>query len=242
MALNELKDNPLRHLWLVDDKAWMKQRKADWLCIEKGMSSYTKMDIAKAKKFYVNGDYYGYLGPAWCKYLYIPFKDAVEASEAFHSRFMGTSDQETILRDFVFSGFNRGYETSDVRQRMVGFVEAVLGDVYKEIHCLDHRGNPVKGPAWSWWTQDYIDCATYVFDDVLAYHAVVECREYFLSALRFGQARKDYHRIPNLPDFLVGIEKLLAMPIADEAVAQWAEQMWSVRDELLAIHQSWQPQ
>lgn len=79
-----------------------------------------------------------------------------------------------------------------LRQHIQYYINGILGDTYKVIQEQDGSSMRTISPDPEFWCSQYIAIAREVLNNERQYHGVIDCTEYFLSALlNFSSDKKE---------------------------------------------------
>lgn len=172
---------PFLPLWKTEDKAWLKQRKADWQYIaENNIQKDTKKRKAELKKFFIKGEYPGYTP---ILFFLVPFDSAESMKQFFYSDIYTSSDRANMS---VFSGSVytlKGLSWERTFNQM--YVNAVLGSSYQVIkECSPTGREEIISPSPSVFCFEFINWTYRILQLAeVSYHPYVETVDYFVSAL-----------------------------------------------------------
>lgn len=233
--------DPVYTLWKVDDKAWMKQRRAEWKIIEETVfHGRSKREIADNKRFFLKGAKEGYLGD-WSVYLFVPFTNEDEARLAFFSSlFRHPHGKEQVLSSFVFNGMLWGKDMPWIRRSMQAFSDGVLGKEYRNPHCVDFANQEIRAPSPVFYSRSFCRVAIQLFSREIGYHGIMECFDYYFSMICSGFSPEDKSDWAKIPEMISAAEVYLASDAVDEDVAGFAKKVLENRDQLMTIYEGWQ--
>jgi hypothetical protein len=174
---------PFLHLWKVDDKDWVKQRRAEWKALEEtAFADNSKMHNRALKRYFLEGQKEGYLGTI-ILFLLTPIDSADSAREVFESNlFKSKRARSEVLGDYVLRSYKFGHSMPWFRQQVQWFVEGVLGKRYEEVHEYFGDNREVISPNPSFWCLAYVVNALEVLKGARGYDPCVDCIDYFVSA------------------------------------------------------------
>lgn len=231
--------SPFKHLWKVDDKAWVKQRRSEAKYIEEhgfpdGTSKKDKKDFTK---FYVKGEKEAYISS--CElYFCVPVTSPEESLQLFNSDLFGPSERGDILTSYLREATDLGNGFTWLRQHVVYFVDGVLGHEYRYIEESGGRVLHVISPTPGFWCDTYMLGAIWVLSGEREYHACVDAVDYFVSALAYSDD-VSYRHPKKFNKMMALVDKVLANENASEIAREFAETLKLREKEILtnwALH------
>lgn len=174
---------PFLHLWKVDDKDWVKQRKAEWKDLEATVfADNSKKHNRALRRYFVEGHKDGYLG-TFTLFLLTPIDSADSAREVFQSSlFSSQRARSEVLGSYVLRSFEFGHSMPWFRQQVQWFVEGVLGTRFEEVYADFGSNREIISPNPSFWCRAYVVNALEMLKGVRAYDPCIDCIDYFVSA------------------------------------------------------------
>ena len=171
------------YLWRLDNKDWVKERKEQWRYLaENNFLESSAKNLKKNAQYFVKGEIDEYIGES-IQFLFTPYDSQECARDVFYSELFTPYDRSRIFSEFINDASKYGKGLPWLRQHIVWFADGVMGknyEVIKEQDGVDYRVLSVD-PAF--FCKMYCVKAVMVLEGGLEYHGVVDCLEYFTSAL-----------------------------------------------------------
>lgn len=188
--MTSINDFNFSYFWKLDDVEWMKKRKDEWNFIaEKNYSELSSKSLKNYMDFYIRGEKKDYIGEN-IEFLFIPYDSAECARKVFYSNFFTVNCRKGIFGNFLSIASTRGLGLPWLSQHIKWYSEGVLGGSYRIIEEMDGRIKKVISPEPTFWCGQYIARALDFIQERSVYHGVIECVDYFVSAISFVD-RKD---------------------------------------------------
>jgi len=225
--------SPFKSLWKVNCSEWIKQRESDWEILKKnGFSNYSESDLGNCESYFLRGDYDKYI-PESTLFLMTPVQSASDAKSFFYSDFFGVAEREKIMLGYLFFAPNEGAGLTWLRQHMQYFIDGVLGSEYKVLKGFNGTSESVFSPSPTGWCGKYSYFAIEVLSKRATYHSVIDCVDYFVSALAYADKQKYRKRI-KLNEILNVVDDVLAKDTASEIAKEFAQNLKEKEEQIKA--------
>lgn len=227
----------LNYLWKTDDKAWMKQRRADWKHVEGTYykDGATRREIRIRKKFFLYGENDSYI-PEEVMFFSVPVTSADEARQVFESDlFRHPNDRYRIMGRYLIIASLVGEGLPWLAQHIRYFVDGVLGKEYRLIEVTRNNGLKKRiSPEPGFWCDECMVWMVEVLSGALDYHGCVEAVDYFVSALAHADDPK--FRSRERFDKLIALADSVSADAGAPAVARELASKLKARKQELIDH------
>ncbi len=224
---------PFRHLWKIDDKAWMKQRREAWEKIEEYYTNKgaPKSEIKQYRNLFIKGKKEGYI-PKVVLYFCTPITNAEEARALFKSELWLLRERGDLATDYIFRATEIGQGLPWLRQHIQYFVDGVLGNEYCYVEEPEAGRMHAVSPHPGSWCEKYIYQAVRLLSGKIDYHGCVEAVDYFVTAIAHSDDAY-YRDLEDFQQMISLIDKVLADENASEAARELATKLNSRRQEII---------
>lgn len=220
------------YLWKLDNKDWVKERKEQWKFLaENNFQESSAKSLKKNSLYFVKGEIDEYIGES-IQFLFTPYDSAQCARDVFYSDIFTPYDRSRIFSEFINSASIFGKGLPWLRQHIVWFVEGIMGKNYEIIKEKDGGDFRVLSTDPSFFCKIYCVKARMVLEGDLEYHGVVDCLEYFTSALSSAVDIDCRERI-SLSKFMSAAEAVIKNGSASPLAIEYANRVITLKKEIL---------
>ncbi len=236
MAMSEKDENalnPFRHLWRVDDKEWLAERKEQWLELEEKSEDETKKHKKSLERYFVYGEKLEYISEPLV-YLFTPYDSPETAKTLFESDlFRHHQERANLLMRYINSASKWGEGMPWLRQHIQNYVEGVLGKEYRVIEQDSGRRPQAISPEPTFWCKQFIHNSVKILQGKKQYHGCVECVDYFVSALAHAANPKTRQRC-KLTEMMQQVDEVLAQSDASLLAREFAENLKAHEQQIMS--------
>ncbi|WP_028863803.1 hypothetical protein [Psychromonas aquimarina] len=179
--------NNIKHLWHVEDEAWLKGRKEQWRYIKKmHYKEAGASEIKKMQQYFLYGEKEKYLGTI-AQFLYTPYDSPESMKELFYSKLYGVAERKEILSGFIGTGSLYGLNMPWLPELMAWFVDTFLGSEYQLTEEMHGKTPETISPEPTSWCGSFCRGAIkFLNNQELQYNGYTQCIDYSISCLQYA--------------------------------------------------------
>lgn len=213
----------MRHLWKVDDREWVVERKEQWRLLSKTVcKSCTTKRLKAHGKFFLTGeeppDNIDGIYDTVTAFVLTPFTNAAEASELYQL-ITHPQAKNQILSGFMSRILRIAPDMPWLRAHVLNFIEGILGDEYRLIKINTARHEHIISPDPTAFCEGFTGAALKLLRNEQSYNYSVDTVSYFVSALPYADDVK-FRKYIKLQEMLYEADKVMQKPGVHSDLAQ----------------------
>ncbi|WP_416398397.1 hypothetical protein [Allohahella sp. A8] len=178
-----------RYLWKLDDKEWVRQRKADWKHLaENGLARISAKGKRQYKDYFLQAKKDDFIG-AVNLYFLTPFDSAESARDVFWSKLIDYQGREELLLGYLERAATYGEGISWIKDDARYFADGVLGNEYSEV--IDTTSRPRNiAPDPGFIGEQFLRKTFLLLKGDIARLAYLPAIDYYISTIKYANKGK----------------------------------------------------
>lgn len=140
----------LRHLWKLDNSAWMAERKSQWRVL--AVDSFhedTAKTIKKNGRYFIYGEKDEYI-PSTTLYMLTPYDSISSAKAVFYSDLFGPHERSNIFSTYLDCLARQAGEMPWLKDHSIYFIDAIMGDTYRIVNDIADESESISPNPSTW--------------------------------------------------------------------------------------------